>query len=81
MKAQSSAGKIVPKDRRDCKSEWTGMPVQAALHQSGASTGRQTKEAQNEPFCWNRDGPALRHTNRPATDSNNFPNRQGKGSG
>ena len=45
-KAQSTAHKTVPKDRRDCKSEWTGRLVQAALHQSRARTGKQTKETQ-----------------------------------
>ena len=60
-KSQSTAHKTVPKDRRACKSERAGGPVQSVLHQSEVSTGKQTKETQNEPFCWNRGGPALRH--------------------
>ena len=57
-KAQSTAHNTVPKDRRDCKSEWTGRLVRAALRQSRARTGKQTKETQ----C-NRLAAACRQTN------------------
>ena len=64
-KTQSTAHKTVLKDRRDCKSEWTGRLVQAASHQSRARTGKQTKATQ----CI-RLAAACRHTNLERDGSN-----------